>query len=53
MQDFLNTLLTAHQQIKDVAIQAVQNDQELEPHVLESIKTLYTLIQTVKQATGL
>lgn len=53
MQDVLNSLLTAHQQAKDVAIASLQSDQGLEQHVLDTIKALYALIQAVKAATGL
>jgi hypothetical protein len=53
MEDFLNTLHTAHQQAKNVAIAALQNDQEIEQHVLDSIKAVYALIQAVKAATGI
>lgn len=53
MPDVLNSLLTAHSQAKQVAINALQNDQEIEQHVIDTIKTLYSLIQAVKAATGL
>lgn len=53
MQDVLNSLLTAHQQAKDVALAQLQNDQELEQSVLDTIKALYALIQAVKASTGL
>lgn len=53
MEEFLNTLITAHQQAKNVAINALQNDQEIEQHVLDAIKAVYALIQAVKAATGI
>jgi hypothetical protein len=53
MQEVLNSLLTAHQQTKDVAIAALQSDQPLEQHVIDTIKSIYALIQAVKAATGL
>jgi hypothetical protein len=52
MEDVLNTLTQAHQQAKNVAITQLQNDQDVEQHVLDTIKALYALIQAVKQATG-
>jgi hypothetical protein len=48
MPDVLNTLQLAHQQLKDLAIASLQNDQEIEQTVLDTIKALYALIQAVK-----
>ena len=53
MQDYLNTLAQAHQQLKDIAIASLQNDQEIDQRVLDAIKALYAHIQSVKQAFGL
>ena len=53
MQDVLNSLATAHQQLKDLAIQSLQNDTEIDQRILDAIKSVYALIQAVKQAWGL
>ena len=53
MQDVLNSLLQAHQQAKNLAIAALQDDQELEQTILDTIKSIYACIQAVRAASGL
>lgn len=52
MQDVLNTLLNAHAQAKNVAINGIQNDEDIQQH-LDTIKSIYACIQAVKAAYGL
>lgn len=49
MLDALNSLRQAHQQLKDHAIASLQNDQDIEDHVLIAIKSVYALIQELNQ----
>ena len=53
MQEVLNFLVQAHQQAKNEAISAIQNDQDIEQRYLDAIKGIYALIQALKQAFGL
>ncbi len=53
MQDVLNSLQQAHEQLKALAIQAIQSETEIEQHVLDSLKATRALIAAVRQATGL
>ena len=45
--------MTEELDYKAIAIASVQNDQEIDQHVLDTIKALYALIQSVKQVFGL
>ncbi len=50
MQDVLNTLNTAHEQLKNLAIQYLQSDQETEQLVvLSAIKSVYALKQLIQE----
>jgi hypothetical protein len=53
MGDVLQSLENAHQQAKNVAIAALQNDQDIEQKDLDAIKSIYACIQAIKQAYGL
>ena len=52
-QEILNHLTNAHNSAKQEAIQAISNDQEVEQRTLDTIKSIYALIQAVKGAYGL
>ena len=51
--EILQHLTNAHNAAKQEAINAISNDAEVEQRTLDTIKSLYALIQAVKQAYGL
>jgi hypothetical protein len=53
MQDVLNSLMQAQEQLKALIVAAVQSDADVEEHLFTSLKALRALIEAVKQAAGL
>lgn len=49
MQEVIDKISEAHQMLKDQAVQALQNDQEIAQEVMDAIKSIFALIQALKQ----
>jgi hypothetical protein len=49
MQDVLNSLAQAHELLKAVAVQNIQNNGELEQEISDALKALKALIASFRQ----
>lgn len=50
MDAVIQKIAEAHQLLKDQVIQAVQNDQAIEQYLLDAIRSVYALLQALRQS---
>lgn len=52
MEEIIQHLENAHNAAKNLAVDAIQNDREIEQYVLDTIKAIGAVKAAVKQAAG-
>lgn len=53
MEEVITHLTNAYQAAKDIAHAAIDANQPIEQHVLDTIKAVWATLEAVKAATGL